>query len=324
MRKNNSWIWHLEDAEVAEIDEALAHAKKMGASIPYSADQFPLPAFRARLDELIETVLNGTGVALIRGLSRDNYSNEDCELLYWGLGVHIGCPVSQNARGHLLGHVTDEGKDLGDPNARGYQTRNRLDFHCDQLPTDIIGLFCLRTAKLGGTSFIVSAPMVHNVLLDERPDLIEALYEPIHIDWRGDHPDGDQPWYDMPMFSQARGKLTARFINRSFVESASRYGDHLTPSELQREALDVVQEIANRPEFRLSMDFREGDIQLINNLTIMHAREAYEDFDEPDRKRHLLRMWIGLPDDVRRPLSPLLDERYSFVERGGIPKQAGA
>ena len=141
---------------------------------------------------MVSHVTNGLGVMLVRGLPRENYSRADCELIYWGIGVHIGKPVSQNARGHVLGHVTDEGRDLSDPNARGYQTRNRLDFHCDQLPFDIIGLFCLRTAKSGGTSYLVSAPAVHNTLLAERPELLDVLYQPFHVDWRGDHPDGDQ------------------------------------------------------------------------------------------------------------------------------------
>ncbi|MDE0537835.1 MAG: TauD/TfdA family dioxygenase [Rhodospirillales bacterium] len=324
MQQTDSWIWRLTEEEKAEIDSALLNVKEAGATIPFDADVFPLPEFKPRLCAMIDSVLRGTGVALVHGISRDHYSDEDCQLLYWGLGMHIGHPVSQNARGHLLGHVTDEGRDLGDPDARGYQTRNRLDFHCDQLPTDIIGLFCMRGAKSGGASYLVSAPTVHNVLLNERPDLIGPLYEMFHVDWRGDHPDGGQPWYDMPMFSVADGKLSARFTNRAFIDSTVRYGDHLAPTDAQREALDVVQEIANRPELRLEMDFQEGDIQLINNLTVMHARQAYEDYDDPRLKRHLLRMWIGLPDGQRRPLSPLLDERYEYVRRGGIPKQAAA
>ena len=100
--------------------------------------------------------------------------------------------------------------------------------------------------------------------------------------------------------------------------------EELALNDVQREALDVVQDIANRPELRLNMDFREGDMQFINNHTVLHAREAYEDYDEPDRKRHLLRMWIGVSDDIRRPLSPLLDERYQLVEAGGIPVQASS
>ena len=324
IQDDDGWIWHLTDAEIAEIDAALAAAKDAGATIPFGADLFPLPTLGARLDAMIADVTQGLGVVLVRGLPRNRYSREECELIYWGLGAHIGRPVSQNARGHLLGHVTDEGKDLSDPNARGYQTRNRLDFHCDQLPVDIIGLFCVRTAKSGGASFLVSAPAVHNVLLEERPDLVDVLYEPFHVDWRGDHPDGEQPWYDVPMFSAADGKITARVTNRSFLESVSRYGDELALTERQREALDAVQEIANRPGLRLSMDFQEGDMQFINNHTVLHAREAYEDHDDPDLKRHLLRMWIGLPDHMRRPLSPRLADRYRYVEIGGIPKQSAA
>ena len=324
IQDDDSWIWRLTDAEIAEIDAALATAKEVGAAIPFAPDAFPLPTLKARLDDMIVDVTKGLGVVLVRGLPRERYSRAECELIYWGLGVHIGRPVSQNARGHLLGHVTDEGKDLSDPNARGYQTRNRLDFHCDQLPVDIIGLFCLRTARSGGASFLVSAPAVHNTLLDERPDMIDVLYEPFHVDWRGDHPDGEQPWYDVPMFSAAAGKITARVTNRSFLESVSRYGDELALSERQREALDVVQEIANRPGLRLSMDFQEGDMQFINNHTVLHAREAYDDHDDPELKRHLLRMWIGLPHGVRRPLSPRLADRYRYVEIGGIPKQSAA
>ena len=324
MQNTDGWVWQLTDDDIAEIGEALSRVKRSGGMVPFKSKDFPLPNFRKKLGQIVDSILHGTGVAFIRGLSRDEYSDQDCELLYYGLGIHMGHPVSQNARGHLICHVTDEGRDLSDPNARGYQTRNRQDYHCDQLPTDIIGLFCLRGAKSGGASYLVSASAVHNVLLDERPDMVAPLYEMYHIDWRGDHPDGGQPWYDMPMYSVADGKLSARFTNRAFIDSAPRHGEHLAATDEQREALDVIQEIANRPGLRLEMDFQEGDIQLINNLTVMHARQAYEDYDDPEMKRRLLRMWIGLPDDKRRPLSPLLDERYEYVRNGGIPKQAAA
>lgn len=324
IQDDDSWVWHLSESDIAELDSALATAKEIGVAIPFAAECFPLPSLKARLDDMVAEITTGRGVILVRGMPRERYSRADCELMYWGIGVNIGRPVSQNARGHLLGHVTDEGKSLSDPNARGYQTRNRLDFHCDQLPVDIIGLYCLRTAKTGGASFLVSAPSVHNTLLEERPDLIDVLYEPFHVDWRGDHPDGGQPWYDVPMFSAIDGKIASRVTNRSFLESVSRYGDDLALTDRQQEALDVVQEIANRPALRLSMDFQEGDIQFINNHTVLHAREAYDDHDDPDRKRHLLRMWIGLADDLRRPLSPALDDRYRYVEIGGIPKQGAA
>jgi len=324
IQHDGRWLYELDDDEIAELDAALQAVKAAGLTIPFTADQFPIPAFKARLDELTSRVTDGLGVILIRGVPRARFTNGECALIYWGIGVHMGRPVSQNSRGHLLGHVTDEGKTLDDPNARGYQTRNKLDFHCDQLPVDLLGLFCLRKSKSGGASFLVSAPAVHNVMRAERPDLLDVMYRPFHVDWRGDHPNGEQPWYDVPMLSAHHGRMAARITNRSFMESVSRYGDELALSAAQREALDVFQEISNREELRLQMHFQEGDMQFINNHSILHAREAYEDYDDPDLKRHLLRMWIGMTDDRRRQLAPILDDRYRWVEMGGIPKSREA
>jgi hypothetical protein len=313
------WVHQLSDSAIAEIDDALANLHRIGASIPFGAEAFPLPTFAAKLDKILVELEHGRGFQLLRGLPRDRYTDDDCALIYWGIGVHFGNPVSQNARGHRLGHVRDEGRSYDDPNARGYQTSQRMDFHCDLLPIDVLGLFCLRTAKSGGVSALVSALTVHNVLSAERLDLLEATYGLFNVDWRSEEPEGEQPWFSIPMFSERDGKVSARFCSRPYYESVSRYGETLKLTYLQREALDKVQEIANRPELRLSMSFQEGDIQLINNHMIMHAREAFEDYEEDERKRHLLRMWIGVPDDQRRPLSNALSERYRWVKAGGIP-----
>jgi hypothetical protein len=256
---------------------------------------------------------------LIRGIPRERYTDEECELLYWGLGAHLGTPVSQNGRGHLLGHVRDEGRIHADPTARGYQTRQRMDFHTDMLPVDVLGLFCLRTAKSGGASKLTSALTLHNVLREERPDLLEALYGMFHIDWRGEEPAGEKPFFTLPMFSERDGKVTVRINSLPYYESAARFGEQFRPTVIQREALEAVQEIANRPELMLTMEFREGDIQLINNHVMLHAREAYEDYPEPGRERHLLRMWIAVDDARRRPLADSLSARYRWVRAGGIP-----
>ncbi len=314
-----AWIHRLDAAATAEIDAALAHAKRVGAKIPFAADAFPLPRLAAELDVILEEIGNGRGFVLLRGLPRSRYTDAECELIYWGLGVHWGNPVSQNARGHRLGHVRDEGRVFADPTARAYQTSQRLDFHCDLLPVDVLGLFCLRTAKSGGTSKVVSALTIHNVLRGERPDLLETLYGTFHVDWRDEEPAGERPWFTIPMFSVRDGKLASRICSRAYYESAARFGDQYRPTDLQREALDKVQEIANRPELMLTMDFQEGDIQLLNNHVTLHARDAYVDHAAPERRRHLLRMWITVADARRRPLSDALAERYRWVREGGIP-----
>ena len=319
IQDDSTWIHQLDDLTISEIENALTNLHKIKARIPFSVEAFPLPTFAAKLKIILNKLEHGCGFALLRGLPRERYTDEDCALIYWGIGVHLGNPISQNARGHRLGHVRDEGRSYEDPDARGYQTHQRMDFHCDLLPVDVLGLFCLRTAKSGGVSALVSALTVHNVLGVERPDLLNTTYGLFNIDWRNEEPEGEQPWFSIPMFSVRDGKVSSRFCSRPYYESVSRYGETLVLTNLQREALDKVQEIANRPELRLSMSFQEGDIQLINNHMIMHAREAFEDYEDEARKRHLLRMWIAVSDDQRRPLSDALSGRYNWVKTGGIP-----
>jgi len=319
IQHDESWIYHLDAPAVREIEAALAQIKRAGTRIPFSADAFPLPRFSGELGRVLDEIEKARGFVVIRGIPRGRYSDEECELIYWGIGVHFGTPVSQNARGHLLGHVRDEGRIQADPSARAYQTNQRMDFHTDMLPIDVLGLFCLRTAKSGGASKLVSALTIHNVLREERPDLLDALYGTFHVDWRGEEPAGEKPWFSLPMFSERDGQITTRINSLPYYESAARHGTQYGPTPLQREALEKVQEIANRPDLMLSMDFREGDIQLINNHTLLHAREAYEDYPEPGRERHLLRMWIAVPDGRRRPLAESLANRYAWVQKGGIP-----
>lgn len=323
LQHETTWLHRLSDADNNEIEEALRGVQAKALEIPFPASEFHVPKLSGFLRTIPATLEDGPGFMLVRGLDRKRFTAEECALIYWGLGVQFGTPISQNTRGHLLGHVRDEGKTMDDPNARAYQTKSRLDFHCDQLPVDILGLFCVQSAKSGGASALVSAYTVHNVLRDERPDLLEELYQPYYVDWRGENPPSEAPFYECPMFSYHDGKLAVRFASLAYFRSVSRYGEKYAMTDAQAEALDYVQQIANRSELRLTMMFEPGDMQFINNHTILHSREAFEDYEEVGRKRHLLRMWIAYPEHERRSLSPLLAERYRFVEMGGIPKRVG-
>jgi hypothetical protein len=324
IQNDQSWIMQLDGDDVAEIDAALAAVKEAGLSVPFPASAFPLSNFTQKIDTLVDAISNGKGLMVVRGLPRERYSDEDCEIIYWGIGKHIGTPVSQNGRGHLLGHVRDEGRSIDDPTARPYQTASKMDFHCDLMPVDVLGLFCMRAAKSGGESYVVSGQAVHNVILEERPDYLEALYQPFNVDWADEEPAGAPPWYTMPMFSVANGKITSRITSRRFIQMVTRHGEQLGASQIQLEAIEFAQAVAQRPDLRLSMTLADGDMQFLSNHTTLHARSAFEDTAEPDLQRHLLRMWIALDDAKRRPLSPLLDERYSWVERGGIPQKVAA
>ncbi|MFQ5555172.1 MAG: TauD/TfdA family dioxygenase [Acidimicrobiia bacterium] len=183
----------------------------------------------------------------------------------------------------------------------------------------IVGLLCLQTAKSGGQSKIASSVTVYNEMMATRPDLVAVMEKPFTTDRKGEIPEGKGPHYQMPIFHRYEGLLTTTY-NRDFITAAQRFDDvaRLTPEQV--EAMDVADELADSDGIRLDMDFRPGDIQFIHNHQILHARTPYEDYPEPDRKRHLLRLWLAPPNG--RPLPPVMAERFGTIEartaRGGI------
>ncbi len=317
MEDNPAWIVQVTPAMTEELERlvrATAHLQ-----VPFEVDDFPFDECKSLVDDVVSLLSNGPGLALVRGLPRDRFTDAECERIYWAFGVHLGNPVRQNSAGDRLGHVRDTGRTMDDPNVRVYQTNIKLDYHADQLPVDVLGLFCLRTAWKGGVSKVASASAIHNVVATERPDLLEELYQPYNVDWRGEEADGDPGWYQMPMFSVAGGKMASRFASLAYFRSVDRFGEGLGMTPAQAEAMEFVQEVANRPGMAMGMSFEPGDMQFLNNHVMLHAREAYEDGPEPEQQRHLLRMWVSYPAELRQPLSPLLTERYRYVLEGGMP-----
>ena len=300
MARRDDWLVHLDDDDVAELEAALAHARSRGIGIPQlTRKDFPLPRLASKLAGVLRELEQGRGFALIRGLDAERYSKADTALIYWGVGAHFGPAFAQNAQGEMLGHVRDLGADWrSDMKARGYQTRLRLPFHNDS--TDLVGLLCLRRAKSGGDSLIVSSTAVHNTVLERRPDLAQVLYQPWCVDRRGEESAGQKPWYVTPCFNRHEGRMFIRY-NRTFIESAQRFAEvpRLTP--LQIEALDMMDALCADPSLCLAMPFAPGDMQFICNYTVLHSRGEYEDYAEPDRKRHLLRLWLRSPGFASLP-----------------------
>jgi alpha-ketoglutarate-dependent taurine dioxygenase len=232
---------------------------------------------------------NGRGFVLVKGVPVERYSLPVASTVFWGLGQHLGVPVSQNAAGHMLGHARDTGRTLADPSTRGYQTRAELPFHTDG--SDVLALLCLRAGRSGARTRLVSSAAVHNALLARRPDLVERLYRPHFLDRREEQAPGEPPYHAVPLAAWYDGKLSMRY-NRPYLESAQRFADvpRLEPADL--ELFDLVDELAASPEFRLDVGFEAGDLLLVNNHAVMHSRTEYEDFAEPELKRHVLRLWL--------------------------------
>jgi SAM-dependent methyltransferase len=222
-------------------------------------------------------------------------------------------PVSQNGKGHILGHVKDLGdKSFDKPTDRGYQTHDKLPFHSDSC--DVVGLLCLHHAKRGGASTVVSTVRIYNEMLKRAPELVRALAEPIYRDRRGEIPEGGKPHYPLPVLNWCDGYLSI-FWQGGYIRSAQRFEALPRHSPDLLAALDMFGSLAR--ELAFHMDFQRGDIQFLNNHVTVHSRTEYEDFDEAERKRHLLRLWLATPDG--RPLPPAIFERYPNLPKSERP-----
>jgi hypothetical protein len=289
----------LSPGEIAEIDAALRHLRSLGeVDFPdITRETFPLPTLGDFLGNLGHELRHGRGFLLLRGLPRERYSVDDTARIYFGLGAHIGRKLPQSYQGELLGHVIDV-SDV-EQQARGYHAGGAQGMHTDNC--DIVALMCLRAAKSGGVSRIASTAAVHNRLLADRPDLLEALYgEYVFRRMELDAEFGSGELVrNVVIFSRQSGGLTCNFSG-SYPRRAVAAGDAvMTP--LQIEALEALQRIAASPEFYLDMNIAEGDIQFLNNRVVLHGRTAYEDWPEVARRRHLMRLWLEVPSWPKLP-----------------------
>ncbi len=316
-RQPDRWLRRLSPDDVAELERAArTFADGHGDLGAISKEHFPLPSLAAELNSLRARLMHGIGFELLRGLPVASISRELAAIIFCGIGAHLGSARSQNAAGHMLGHVRDTGADVGNPNTRIYQTSKRQTFHTDS--TDVVGLLCLCPAMKGGDSLLVSTVTVFNEIRRQRPDLAALLFEPVATDRRGEVPQGEKPYFEIPVLNWQDGFLTGLY-QRQYIDSAQRFADAPRLSAAQVEALDLFDALANDPRLHFGMRLEAGDMQFVYNHTLMHDRTGFRDWPDPAQARHLLRLWLALPDD--RPLPACFAQRYGSVEignRGGI------
>jgi hypothetical protein len=295
-----AWTEVLTSAEVAELDAAIAHARGVSEDLlDIEKADFPLPTLGARLGRIENELMNGRGFVLLRGLPRERWTNDEMCLAYWGIGAHLGKPWPQNHYGHLLGDVTDQGKQPGDPTARGNELGQiGLEFHCDG--SDLVGLMCLASGASGGASAVCNSVALHNDLVRERPDLAEELYKPQPYDMRGEQAPGAKGWYEVPVFTECGGRLFVRLIG-AYIRASQRHADAPRLTAKAIEALDWMRDHAESGAYSVFMDFRPGDMQFINNYHVLHGRAPYTDDRNSGKVRHLKRLWLETAALEERP-----------------------
>lgn len=297
------YVFDLTDDHRAELDAALRNAEsQVDDVLDITRDLFPLPTLGPELQRIKTDLINGLGVSLIRGVPVADYGKERASKIYWGIGMHLGLPWPQNAKGHLLGDVTDQGKGYDDPTARGNEIGGvPFPFHSDG--SDLVGLFCLDPGLKGGASLVANVVTIHNELAREDPELAAALYDPFPYDFRGEQPPGAKGWYTMPIASRGGDRLFVRYI-RPYIQASRRHDDAPGVSDTAERAMDRVDEMCADERYHVSMTMEPGDMQFVNNYHVLHARKGYVDDRDAGKIRHLKRLWLEtdlLTDEEKPP-----------------------
>jgi hypothetical protein len=317
MRRRSDWVLRWPTQVVAEIESAAEGLRSAGRTMPnFTRKDVPLASAADFLADTMSEVVAGRGFVLLRGLPIQKYDDQMVRNIYWALGCHWGTPVTQNVAGEAIGVITDRGKDASQVGVKPSMTNAEQRPHSD--PCDVVSLLCIRGAKEGGMSRIASSAAIYNRVLAENPAGLECLYRGFHHDLRGDEtpeaPFGCTP-VPIPVYRWFEGVLSCVFNNSSARQAAQRMGRALPDAELA--LLDRIAELAHSDEFRLDMTFQPGDIQLLNNHTVVHWRTGFEDWPQPERKRRLYRLWINRPGE--RPVDPAFHRGYITGSNAGLP-----
>lgn len=324
LEARDDWRRPFTDQEIDEIDQALtraAAAHGLDDLARWSQADFPLPTVAAVLDGVRRQLIDGCGVMVLEGFPVERWSVDELRAIWWGLGLHLGTAVAQSSRGDLIGDVRDLGTGITGKAGRGYTSNVELGYHSDA--ADVTGLFFLRQGVSGGTSGLASSVAVHNEIIRRRPDLMELLYQPMPVSWQSNQLPGTQSWYDMPIYGRVGDDVACAYVSTNVLLAHQNAGaPPLT--EAQIEAVRSVGQVAREPGFGLMRHLPSGTMLFVNNQTVFHLRTAFtDDSDEPDQRRHLLRIFLCLPNGRSLPAtfaSYFGDVRAGAV-RGGYPTQ---
>jgi hypothetical protein len=316
-RNDKSRIVTLTESQVAELRAAAGRCIGRGLEVTnVKREDFALQSMGPLIASWAEEINHGRGFLLVKGLPAAELGDRAARTIFWGMGTYMGSPISQNSYGDMLGEVFDEGVKMGTGRVRGYRTNQRLMFHTDRC--DIIGLMCQRTAREGGLSSIVSSTRIHNEIVANHPEYLAPL-EHGYIHANMDE-GGAFTTYRIPVYSVTGDTVNCRIL-RNTIENARKMG-HAEYSELEAAALEYMDSLTNDENMRLDMMLDRGDMQFINNYTTLHARTAFEDFPEPERRRHMVRLWLKA-FGTRRAVDKEIFKDYDGIEKT-LERKAGA
>ena len=322
LKSTDDWCFEIDESDGILLRDSIKSLFEQDRDLfSYSPNEFNFGSSWEHIEKAVAEAHHGKGISIVRGLPREDLSQDEFRLLSWAIGLKAGVARPQGLASQYISAVRDAGTDYRAANGRGYSSNAELDFHVDV--ADLTILTCYNKAKSGGQSMISSGVTAHNYLSKERPDLAEIAYQHFYFSRQEEQAPDEKPVYSLPLFEVESGNLFCNW-NRNRVQSAQNIEGVPELSKLQKETMDFLDEILTRPELMYTMYLEPGDMQIINNYRMFHSRTGYLDYENDLKKRCLYRLWLSPPDSIKLPES--WKDFYRSVEpsmvRGGIIGQS--
>ena len=322
LKSTDDWCFEIDESDGILLRDSIKSLFEQDRDLfSYSPNEFNFGSSWEHIEKAVAEAHHGKGISIVRGLPREDLSQDEFRLLSWAIGLKAGVARPQGLASQYISAVQDAGTDYRAANGRGYSSNAELDFHVDV--ADLTILTCYNKAKSGGQSMISSGVTAHNYLIKERPDLAEIAYQHFYFSRQEEQAPDEKPFYSLPLFEEESGNLFCNW-NRNRVQSAQNIEGVPELSKLQKETMDFLDEILTRPELMYTMYLEPGDMQIINNYRMFHSRTGYLDYENDLKKRCLYRLWLSPPDSIKLPES--WKDFYRSVEpsmvRGGIIGQS--
>ena len=284
--KKEQFVVHLDSEIIQELTERRNELD--------SINKNDLPLFKKKiLDFRNERLLDGVGLFVIDGICMESFSVKEKTSIYTLAAKILGELIIQNIQQEKIVEVKDVGKSMK-TGGRYHETKEDGSHHTDSpqwknVP-DYIGLFCVHNAKKGGTNLFLSAYTIHNRILQERKDLLDIFYEKFHFDKRGEFKDGESPTVFEPIFELKDEKLYFRYL-RNYIDAGHDIQNQPL-SQPQKDALTYLDSLMRVEDIAMKYDLKPGDMVFSDNHWVVHGRMLFEDYDDENLKRFMLRTWI--------------------------------
>ena len=284
--KKEQFVVHLDSEIIQELTERRNELD--------SINKNDLPLFKKKiLDFRNERLLDGVGLFVIDGICMESFSVKEKTSIYTLAAKILGELIIQNIQQEKIVEVKDVGKSMK-TGGRYHETKEGGSHHTDSpqwknVP-DYIGLFCVHNAKKGGTNLFLSAYTIHNRILQERKDLLDIFYEKFHFDKRGEFKDGESPTVFEPIFELKDEKLYFRYL-RNYIDAGHDIQNQPL-SQPQKDALTYLDNLMRVEDIAMKYDLKPGDMVFSDNHWVVHGRMLFEDYDDENLKRFMLRTWI--------------------------------